>query len=132
MVDRLPETVVKWVQKVVRDCRASLSKRILQTRLPAYGLWVKCSNRTGFLVRSSSWAEQSDSPDAHFLSSAFSGFAPGQLAGASPSGTISCVLQMVSDWVRGHRSSHLVDMTPALTPHLSVCAQKRSASEPAD
>ena len=34
--------------------------------------------------------------------------------------------------VRGHRSSHLEDMVPALPPHLSVCTQKRSVTEPAD
>ena len=38
--------------------------------VPAYGLYGKCSNQTGFLVRSSSRAQQSDSPDAHFLSGA--------------------------------------------------------------
>ena len=37
VVDRLPEAVARWVQKVVRDCHAS-QKRRLQTLLPAYGL----------------------------------------------------------------------------------------------
>ena len=69
VMDRLPEAVARWVQKVVRDCHAS-QKRRLQSLLPAYGLQGKCSKQTGFLVRSSSRAQQSDSPDAHFLSSA--------------------------------------------------------------
>ena len=70
MVDRLSEAVARWVQKVVRDFRASLSKRRSQTLLPAYGLWGKSSSRTEFPDHASSSAQQSDSPDAHFLSGA--------------------------------------------------------------
>ena len=53
-----------------RERLPRLSERRLQSLLPAYGLQGKCSKQTGFLVRSSSRAQQSDSPDAHFLSSA--------------------------------------------------------------
>ena len=42
--------------------------RFIASLVPAYGLWEKYSNQTRFLVRSSSRAQQSDSPDAHFLS----------------------------------------------------------------
>ena len=68
-MDRLPEAVARWVQKVVRDCHASQKEEIADVtpRPRAVG---KCSNKTGFLVRSSSRAQQSDSPDAHFLSGA--------------------------------------------------------------
>ena len=37
-MDRFLEAVVRWVQKVARDCRASLFKRRLQPILLAFGL----------------------------------------------------------------------------------------------
>ena len=40
----------------------------------------------------------------YLLTSAFSGFASGRLAGAFRAGTFSCVPQMASGWVRGHQN----------------------------
>ena len=97
--------------------------RYIPNSLPAHVPQVKCSNRTEFLVRCSSRAEQSDSLDAYFsvvpksaafpyppVTAAFLGFASGWLAGAFRAGTIFC---------------------PANGVYLSVSTQKRSAIEPA-
>ena len=40
----------------------------------------------------------------YLLTSAFSGFAPGRLAGALRAGTFSYVPQMAPSWVRGHQN----------------------------
>ena len=113
-MDRLPEAVARWVQKVVRDCHASQKKR-LQTLLPAYGLQGKCSKQTGFLVRSSSRkratvrtrtfsaVRKSVAFPYYLLTSAFSGFAPGRLAGAFRAGTFYCDPQMAPGRVLGHQ-----------------------------
>ena len=128
-------TILRAQEKVARDCRADHSL----FPFARSGLWGKLSDWTEFLVRCSSRAEQSDSRDAHFLSGAenccvsplpshcrTSRFRQRTRRSVSVRHSFLCPANGFR-LVRGHRSSHLEDM-PALPPHLSVCARKRSVT----
>ena len=102
VVVRLPETVARWVQKVVRDCRGDRKRnsppagrrgnsrpgpnfRIMPPR-PRYRATV--GTRTFSVVRKSAAFPY------YTLTAALTGFASGRLAGAFRAGTIYCVPQM--------------------------------------